>query len=334
MNSRLVALAAALCLALSACAGATAPAAAGADSSAADAGKLAQDAADADAAATSPDAAADAGSPSDTPAAADAKVADAAVDATNAPDAAAIDAATADAAAADAAVADAAKADAAAADATAADVAPADVAPADAGPAVMCSGKDWYFPKFSKTCASDDDCVIANHMVNCCGSLIALGIAKTDKAAFDAAEKICDNQYPGCGCASQGTQAEDGFTSLMGDPIAVKCNAGTCGTYVVAAKPKCANAGAQDPKPFKFCHDNSECAWVPHQIDCCGSQMAVGIAKFAIGPYTKAEADCNKAGPQCECMSKQMTAEDGKTVGSGDPVVTCSYGACVTAAGP
>lgn len=102
----------------------------------------------------------------------------------------------------------------------------------DGGDLVMCTGATPSFPTFSKTCTGAADCVIGIHQINCCGSKKALGISQAEQARFDADEKICEAQYPGCGCAAAPTVAEDGKTEDIGKMIVVECQANQCTTLV------------------------------------------------------------------------------------------------------
>src|SRR4030095_16730905 len=47
---------------------------------------------------------------------------------------------------------------------------------------------------------------------------------------FDAAEAICDSQYPACGCASQGVDVEDGtfLDWSQQDQVVSSCDSGSC----------------------------------------------------------------------------------------------------------
>jgi hypothetical protein len=127
----------------------------------------------------------------------------------------------------DVAPADGATADGLAKDATVAgDAAGADGG--DTGSAVQCTGTTPSFPTFLKECGGDGDCTFGKHQINCCGTKVAIGMTASAKPAFDEAEKTCEGQYPGCGCAEFPTTAEDGKT---GD-IAVHCDAGKCMTFV------------------------------------------------------------------------------------------------------
>jgi hypothetical protein len=100
------------------------------------------------------------------------------------------------------------------------------------GAAVQCVGTTPQFPAFDKGCTMAADCVIALHMVNCCGTLTALGINAAEKAAFEAAEGTCQMQYPGCGCAQSPTTTEDGKMSLDNAQIQVQCTNGQCMTFL------------------------------------------------------------------------------------------------------
>lgn len=122
--------------------------------------------------------------------------------------------------------------DASAPDGSAADAGPTGDASPDAPAGVMCSGTaSPTFPTFPKTCGTTADCVIGLHMVNCCGSLAAIGLAASAKPAFDVAEAACESQYPGCGCAAMGIKAEDGQTAGAPDQIGVECRTGACTTF-------------------------------------------------------------------------------------------------------
>src|SRR5204863_674199 len=96
--------------------------------------------------------------------------------------------------------------------------------------AVRCTGPDPTFPTFEKGCTNDASCVLVRHTTSCCGSQLFMGINHSELARFQAAESICDSQYPACGCASQGADAEDGTLVPWGSEnlIAVSCLNGTC----------------------------------------------------------------------------------------------------------
>jgi hypothetical protein len=61
-----------------------------------------------------------------------------------------------------------------------------------------------------KECATRDDCTIARHQTDCCGNAMMIGIAKSQKAAFDACEAASEAAFPACGCPSGPLTIEDG----------------------------------------------------------------------------------------------------------------------------
>ncbi len=100
---------------------------------------------------------------------------------------------------------------------------------------VQCGpGSAGSFPEFSRACGAVSDCIVVNHMTSCCGSQLRMAIASSEAAAFATAEAICDSQYPPCGCAAQGVDAEDGARVSFGQEasIVARCDAGRCHTVV------------------------------------------------------------------------------------------------------
>lgn len=102
----------------------------------------------------------------------------------------------------------------------------------DAGDLVMCTGATPSFPSFDKTCTLAADCFIGIHQINCCGSMKAIGMNKAEKTRFATDEKLCESQYPGCGCAATPTVAEDGMSESGTKVITVECQASKCMTLV------------------------------------------------------------------------------------------------------
>jgi hypothetical protein len=96
---------------------------------------------------------------------------------------------------------------------------------------VACESKGTTFPPLEKACTVASDCFVAQHMVSCCGTLVALGFNVSAKPAFTAAEATCSMAYPGCGCAQGPTKAEDGKFDLQ-NTISVRCDTGLCRTFV------------------------------------------------------------------------------------------------------
>jgi hypothetical protein len=94
----------------------------------------------------------------------------------------------------------------------------------------MCGGATPFPTTFDRTCTLPDNCVIGFHQVDCCGSLVAVGINHAQRDAFDAAEMTWDNTCPACGCAAQPTMAEDGKSCAMA-MVTVSCDTGMCTTH-------------------------------------------------------------------------------------------------------
>jgi hypothetical protein len=89
--------------------------------------------------------------------------------------------------------------------------------------------------KYERGCTSSADCAIGAHYLDCCGTVILLGINKDELDAFDTNTGICHTP-PTCRCKGRGTLTEDGQTS--NDPtqlsdVALSCTAGVCATSLV-----------------------------------------------------------------------------------------------------
>jgi hypothetical protein len=117
---------------------------------------------------------------------------------------------------------------------------------------VLCTGPDPVFPTFQKGCTTDANCVRVSHTTSCCGSELVMGINHAELARFQAAESICDAQYPGCGCASQGANAEDGTLVPWGSEnlIVVSCDNGVCLSHYSGKTFPCGTATCTD---LQFC---------------------------------------------------------------------------------
>jgi hypothetical protein len=61
-----------------------------------------------------------------------------------------------------------------------------------------------------RSCTSVGDCVLVQHQIDCCGTILIMGLTASEQTAFNALEQYCSAQFPLCGCAAQGMQLEDG----------------------------------------------------------------------------------------------------------------------------
>lgn len=87
------------------------------------------------------------------------------------------------------------------------------------------------FPKFDDHCAAIDDCVLAQHTVDCCGSRVALGVRASQKAAFDTAEAkwratLCQET---CDC-KQSPLCDDVGHICATSSATLECSSGRCRT--------------------------------------------------------------------------------------------------------
>ena len=59
-------------------------------------------------------------------------------------------------------------------------------------------------------CNGAGECVVAEHMVDCCGTLQVIGVNQANMDQFVACEQQWRDSLPDCGCASQQTTDEHG----------------------------------------------------------------------------------------------------------------------------
>jgi hypothetical protein len=99
------------------------------------------------------------------------------------------------------------------------------------------------FPEFDNTCATADDCVLVDHTTSCCGSVLRMSINRSAQSAFDAAEAVCNSQYPACGCAAMGLDVEDGtlIDWSQHDAVVSSCDAGSCVAHYTGVTFACAD---------------------------------------------------------------------------------------------
>jgi hypothetical protein len=85
------------------------------------------------------------------------------------------------------------------------------------------------------------------------------------------------------------------------------------------------------PKFDKGCTADINCAYGLHQVDCCGSKIAIGFNHAYKDAFDKAELAWETACPAaCDCLAKPTLAEDGKTGAMFG--VQCKSGVCTSVA--
>lgn len=206
----------------------------------------------------------------------------------------------------------------------------------------LCGADGAVFPDFDDSCTADADCAVVFHQVNCCGTNAAWGVNVSEVADFQAAEAICVEEYPKCGCATFPTTADDGKSTWYEKNFVAACQEGACKTSVLDGchtmsdcdgtgmcvapgqslgcgacmmpESSCANdAACQATNPTSICKQST--------IDDCLCESAM-ICK----PGCASDASC-ATGEFCDadmhCKPKTCAADAGCP-----PNFTCAAGAC------
>jgi len=112
-------------------------------------------------------------------------------------------------------------------------------APSDSPAYLACMDASGKLADSLKACKSDTDCVIKQEQIDCCGTILFVGVDVTSTKQFDVCETAWVAHFPGCGCATDYTETEDGKRTTLGidagGPL-VRCtnftsNGGLCLTY-------------------------------------------------------------------------------------------------------
>lgn len=88
-----------------------------------------------------------------------------------------------------------------------------------------------------------------------------------------------------------------------------------------------------DPPSFpefdRQCESDTDCALAFHQIECCGEEWVMGIAKTAVEQFDAAESICRDQYPACDCQVVSFQTEDGHVTDKTDHLIAiCSGGSC------
>jgi hypothetical protein len=84
------------------------------------------------------------------------------------------------------------------------------------------------------------------------------------------------------------------------------------------------------PTFSKACTNTASCSFDLHQLNCCGSQEAIGFNHDQRDAFTAAEMAWAATCPACGCAAAPLMAEDGKTCTQQMITVTCDSGMCTT----
>lgn len=90
----------------------------------------------------------------------------------------------------------------------------------------------------------------------------------------------------------------------------------------------CAISNPKFPAFAKTCKADADCFVAIHQIDCCGTKAALGLASTQQTAFTAAEALCEQQYPDCKCMQQPTVAEDGYTAKDSEFKAICQAGLC------
>lgn len=98
-------------------------------------------------------------------------------------------------------------------------------------------GEVCVFGDAYKACASDDDCTLAQRVSDCCGTIAITGVSTSELSAFSEQATACNATWPPCGCASQGSFADDNnqatdFFTGQENPVGVACTDNLCQSFV------------------------------------------------------------------------------------------------------
>ncbi|MEY4515521.1 MAG: hypothetical protein RLZZ450_7643 [Pseudomonadota bacterium] len=136
------------------------------------------------------------------------------------------------------------------------------------------------FPRFSRACQTQAECVVVEHQINCCGTRVATGVRSESRAAFDAAEMSCRASYPACGCAELATRADDGTMASGSAQARVECLAGGCTTtFLPATGGSCGTGEATCGLGYSCCYP----CGIPGCSSVCTQSCAPGTAGCTAG---------------------------------------------------
>ena len=85
---------------------------------------------------------------------------------------------------------------------------------------------------FDRACATEADCALLNHRLDCCGSEAALGISANGWAGAQRLELACISSGPVCRCIAKQTVADDGKSFPEAASLKLRCVAGRCESFV------------------------------------------------------------------------------------------------------
>lgn len=99
----------------------------------------------------------------------------------------------------------------------------------------------------------------------------------------------------------------------------------------VAGAPICAADDFGFPPIEDACTTDLDCAAVLHQVDCCGTEEAIGISTGWAAAFAGIEARCRDEYYRCRCATRPTRAQDGNVLTEDATLgVSCLAGRCRT----
>lgn len=90
----------------------------------------------------------------------------------------------------------------------------------------------------------------------------------------------------------------------------------------------CGGSPVKFPQFAKTCANDSDCFVALHQINCCGTLGAFGLAAGEKAAFAAAEAQCQAQYPDCKCAQQPTMGEDGYTTNDTDFKAVCQASLC------
>ena len=132
---------------------------------------------------------------------------------------------------------------------------------------------DTDFDALDRSCTSAEDCVLVQHQIDCCGTILIMGLTSSEQPGFAALEQYCAAQFPLCGCAAQGMMLEDGSlidfgaTTAVADCIEERCQSRNSAATSACGDKKCTEAqyceqfvgGPAGSEPSYACRPLGDC---------------------------------------------------------------------------
>lgn len=154
----------------------------------------------------------------------------------------------------------------------------------------------------------------------------AVADSATDAAIDSGPDAVADTGPDAFDAAADA--AADAVADVGADAIDVTADSGADVADVPVVM--CTGATATFPTFDKTCKAGADCAVASHQINCCGTHVATGIAAGEEAAFAIAEQTCESQYPACGCAQLPTTADDGKSEQDGTIVVKCDAGTCKT----